>query len=399
MTSAVPEITLADPAVITDPFTAYAPVRERSAVARLTVPGLAPMWGVLRHAEARAMLSDPRFELSEETFALRPDVPDDCKPYMRTMQEMEGGEHTRLRRLVAPAFTARRAQSFRPRIERIVDGLLDELTGRADGGVVDLLRYFARPLPMDVICELVGIPRADRLRWRGYGTAVAAGIGEEFGRAIPGIIEGARKAVAARRAEPADDLIGDLIRAQAEDGDRLSDVELVTLVWSVVLGGQTPTNLIANCIATLLAHPGQLELLRENPALLPGAVEELTRWCGPQLLTMPRFAREDAELAGTPVRKGDSVTVVLASVNRDPRVFADPDTLDVTRAVSAPGHLGYAHGPHFCLGAALARVQTEVALAALLRRFPGLAAAGEATRMPDPGTWRLTELPVALDLQ
>ncbi|MBK1786070.1 cytochrome P450 [Prauserella cavernicola] len=394
MASTVPDVDLTDPAVVADPFAAYAPLRERGRLARLTAPGVPAMWAVLRHEDARVMLADPRFELTANTFALRPDVPEDCAPYLRTMQEVEGPEHLRLRRLVAPAFTARRAAAFRPRLEVLVERLLAELP-REGGAVVDLVSHFARPLPMDVICELTGIPEADRPRWREYGAAVAAGIGAEFGAAIPGIIEGSRKAVAARRAEPGDDLISDLIRAQAEDGDRLDDVELVTLVWNVVLAGQTPTNLIANGVSALFENPDQLALLRAEPGLLSGAVEELTRWQGPQLLTMPRFATQDVELAGRLVRKGDAVTVAIASVNRDPRVFADPDRLDVTRPATVPGHLGYAHGPHFCLGAGLARVQTEVALSALLRA-PGLAPAGPARRVPDPGTWRLAELPVTL---
>src|SRR5690606_8225880 len=142
---------------------------------------------------------------------------------------------------------------------------------------VDLLRHFARPLPMQVICELVGIPEADRPRWREYGAAVAAGFGAELGRAIPAIMEGAKAAITRWRSEPGDDLLSDLVRVQAEDGDRLSDTEMVSLVWQIVLAGQTPTNLIANAVVTLLAHPGQLAALRENPSLMPGAVEELMR--------------------------------------------------------------------------------------------------------------------------
>jgi cytochrome P450 len=169
---------------------------------------------------------------------------------------------------------------------------------------------------------------------------------------------------------------------------------LVTLVWHLLLAGQTPTNLIANAVEALLTQPAQLAALRADLGLMPSAVEELTRWCGPQLLSLPRYAVEDAVLSGVRVEKGEAVTAALACANRDPRVFDDPDRLDLRRP-AAPGHLGYAYGPHFCLGAALARVQTEVALTGLLRRFPDLALAG-ATRMPDPGTWRLASLAVAL---
>jgi cytochrome P450 len=380
----VPEIHLSDIEVVRDPFTAYGRARERAPLARILAPGLGPMWVLTRHEGARAMLADPRFELSADSYQ-RPDVPEDCLPYMRTMQEMNGPEHARLRGLVAPAFTARRAAEFRPRIEAVVETLL----GTLSGGTVDLVPSFARPLPIEVICELVGIPVPGHPRWREYGAAVAAGSGPGFVAAIPGIMAGAKAAVAHRRAEPGDDLLSDLI---ASDG--LDDTELVTLVWHLVLAGQTPANLIANAVETLLAHPAQLAALRAAPGLMPGAVEELLRWCGPQLLSIPRYAREDTELYGTPIRKGEPVTAALAAANRDPRVFTDPDRFDILRPPA--GQLGFAHGPHFCLGAAPARVQTEIALTALLRRSPDLAPAGTAQRALDPGTWRLDSLPVTL---
>ncbi|MFD1932263.1 MULTISPECIES: cytochrome P450 [Nonomuraea] len=398
----VPEIDLTDEELLRDPAAVYGRARERSPVARLTAPGFGPMWAVLRYHEAKAMLGDPVFELGADSF-MRPAVPEECLVYLRTMQEMEGDEHARLRRLVSPSFTARRAAAFRSRIEPLVDALLDRLPGRIEDGsktgAVDLLAHFARPLPIDVICELVGIPAQDRASWREYGAAVAAGHGRQFADAIPAIVDGAKAAVARRRADAGDDLISDLIRAQAADGDRLSDTEVVTFVWHLVLAGQTPTNLIANAVDALLRHPDQLAALRADPGLMARAVEELTRWCGPQLLTIPRRPREDVAFAGAAIPKGEPVTAVIVSANRDPRVFADPDRLDIARAPGASGHLGYAHGPHFCLGAALARVQTEVALGALLRRFPCLAPAvpeGRVGRLPDPGTWRLASLPVTL---
>jgi cytochrome P450 len=394
----VPEIDLTDAEVLRDPATAYGRARERSPLARLVVPGFPAMWAVTRYAEARAMLSDPRFELNASSY-LRPDVPEECLPYLRTMQEMDGPDHARLRRLAAPAFSARRAADFRPRIEPLVERLLDELPDRAEDGTVDLLPHFARPLPMDVICELVGIPEDDRAAWREDGATVAAGAGQRFAEAVPSILARAGAAVARRRAEPGDDLIGDLLRAQAADGDRLSDTELVTLVWHLVLAGQVPINLIAGAVATLLTDPGQLAWLRDEPDRIPAAVEELLRWCGPQQLTIPRYAREDAELGGVLIRKGEPVTAALVAANRDPRVFADPERLDLGRAPGAQGHLSFAHGPHFCLGAALARVETEVALTGLLRRFPDLALAMPADavgRLPDPGTWRLASLSVRL---
>ncbi|MFB9523899.1 cytochrome P450 [Streptomyces cremeus] len=401
----VPELLLSDPDVLRDPFTAYGRAREESPVVHLAAPGFGGMWALTRHADARAFLGDPRFGIRTDSF-LRPDVPEDCVPYMRTMAEMNGPEHLRLRRLVAPAFSARRAAAFRPRIEATVDRLLDDLAATAShqDDTADLVADFALRLPMEVICEWVGIAEEDRPHWREAGATIAAGAGPQFAAAIPGIIRGAQRAVARRRTELTDtapatgptDLLTDLIRAQDEDGDRLTDTEMVTLIWHIVLAGQSPTPLVANAVDALLAHPGQLAALRADPSLLPGAVEELTRWAGPTLLSIPRYASEDTDLHGVRIPKGAAVTALVAAANRDPRAFPAPDRLDVRRPAPATPHLGFGHGPHFCLGASVARVQTEAALAAVVRRFPRLARAGDARRALDPGTWRLESLPVRL---
>lgn len=268
---------------------------------------------------------------------------------------------------------------------------------------VDLVADFARPLPMDVICDLVGIPDHDRPTWRIHGAAIAAGHGPAFVAAIPDIIAGAKAAVADRRAaghratgdsvagEGSTDLLAHLIRLCDEEGDRLSDVELVSLVWHLVLAGQTPANLITSALLALMEHPEQLALLRREPERMPAAVEELTRWCAPQLLTVPRFATEDVDVHGTTVPRGAAVVVAIAAVNRDPRVFGSG--LDVTRPPAQ--HLAYGHGPHYCLGAALARVQTELALTALIRANPVLA--GDVVWANDLGTARIAELPVELE--
>ncbi len=382
----VPEIDLTDPELLQDPATVYGRARERAPIARLVAPGFGPMWALTRHAEARAMLADPRFGNSAASYQ-RLDVPEHCRPYLRTMQEMDGPEHQRLRRLSAPAFTARRADALRPVVEEIVDRLLDDVADRLLDGPVDLLEHFAGPLPMEVICALVGVPAAQRPAWLAHGRAVAGGNGPAFVAAIPAIIDGARTAAP---------------HVAAVFGDGLTEQERVTLVWHLVLAGQTPTNLIANAVATLLEEPSRAALLRAEPDLLPGAVEELTRWCGPQLLTIPRYVQRPTDLAGITVDGGEPVTVAIVAANRDPRVFPEPDRLDL-RSTSAGAHLGYAHGPHFCLGAPLARVQTTVALGALLRRFPDLALSSStalagvaARRVPDPGTWRLAALPVTI---
>jgi cytochrome P450 len=384
------EIQLSDPDLMRDPFTGYGKAREQAPVVALVAPGFGPMWALTRHAESRAMLGDQRFALGDASYQ-QLDVPAHCTPYLRTMQQREGAEHARLRRLVTPAFSVRRGAEFRPRIERIVGTLLDRLEREAaPDGTVDLARQFATPLPMEVICELVGVPPADRPQWLLYGTAIAAGHGAEFVAAIPAIIEGATAAVESRRSDPGSDVISQLLRSREDD--RLTDVELVTLVWHLVLAGQVPSNLITNAIPVLLDHPDQLAAVRAGAA--PGAVDELVRLWGPQLLTIPRFATEDVELGGELIHKGEPVTAVLAAANRDPRAFTDPEAFDVHRAGNA--HLGFAHGPHFCLGAPLARIQTEVALTALVRRFPNLSIVDVPARIPDPGTWRLPALRVRL---
>ncbi|MFF0739904.1 cytochrome P450 [Streptomyces sp. NPDC004111] len=392
----VPEIQLADPEVVRDPFTVYGRAREQGPVARLVAPGFGGMWAVTRYAEARELLSDARFEIRSDSF-LRPEVPDDCEPYMRTMAEMNGPEHHRLRRLVSPAFSARRAAAFRPRIEAVVDRLVDELDeqlARSGDGTADLLPHFAVHLPMDVICAWVGVPEEMRPQWREFGRTVVLGAGADFAAAIPGIVRGARRTVELRRCEPGDDLLTELIRVRDEDGDRLSDVELVTLVWHLVMAGQSPTPLVANAVDALLANPAELDALREDPTLLPVAMEELGRLAGPTILSIPRYATQDLVLHGVPVAKGEAVTAVVAAANRDPRAYASPDRLDVRRTTPAAPHLGFGHGSHFCLGASVARVQTEVAVGTLLRRYPSLARAGEAGRAMDPGAWRLESLPV-----
>jgi cytochrome P450 len=367
------EIDLTDPAVLRDPFAAY---RGAPRVVRLAVPGM-PMWALTRHDDARAMLTDPRFAITARSFMGIPGVPDGYADYLRTMSELDGPDHLRLRRLAAPAFTARRAQDFRPSIEPLVDKLLTAVR-------TDLLHEFAKPLPIHVICELVGIPAADRPQWVEWGATVADFDVAGLGRAIPGIIEAAKSVLASGPTG----LLADLLQA----GDRLTDTELVTLVWHLVLAGQTPANLIANAVAELWTRPDVLSALRADPALLPGAVDELMRWCGPQLLTVPRYATTDVDLFGTPVKAGEPVTVAIAAANRDPAAFPDPDRFDIIRPAAT--HLGFGHGPHFCLGAAHARVQTEVALSALLNSDLTLVGDPTGHRAPDPGTWRLTALPV-----
>ncbi|PRY37199.1 cytochrome P450 [Umezawaea tangerina] len=392
----VPEIDLTDPEVVRDPFTTYGKVREVAPLARIAIPGMAPLWALTRYEDAKAMLGDPRFVINANSFSRPQGIPEHCLRYMRTMSEMDGPEHARLRRLVSPAFTARRAARFRSRVEPIVDALLDDLPAHVENGSVDLLRHFAWLVPVDVICELVGIPTEDRPAWRTHAANIAAGHGQGFADAIPAIMAGAKSAVETRRTTPTDDLLSDLIRLRDEDDDRLTETELITLVWHLVLAGQTPANLIPNAVQVLHTHPDQLTALQADPSLLPRAVDEVIRFCGPALLSIPRYATEDVDLHGTRIPKGDAISAIVASTNRDPRTHDDPNTFDITRPTSQT-HLGFGHGPHFCLGASLAKIQTETALSSLWHHYPNLALATPTEdRAPDPGNWRLTSLRVTL---
>ncbi|GAB3882245.1 hypothetical protein GCM10029964_039700 [Kibdelosporangium lantanae] len=301
------EINATDPEVVTNPFGTYARVAAETAVARLVVPGMPTFWVLTRLNTAREMLNDPRFELNAASFMRPPNIPDHCLKYMRTMSEMNGPDHLRLRRAVAPAFTPKRMDVLRPRITEIVDGLIDAFPG----GDVDLVPDFARPLPMDVICTLVGVPEADWPSWRTWGAAIAAGDGSAFGEAIPGIMAGAQATVAHRRAaltdDPAvaaDDLLGYLLTTTD-----LTDDELVTLVWQLVLAGQTPTNLLTNAVEALLDHPDQ-DLLAD-PAR---SVEELLRW----------GVRSCSPCPGTPPRTWRWTGSVSARANRCPRRWWPP---------------------------------------------------------------------------
>ncbi|GAA4536339.1 cytochrome P450 family protein [Amycolatopsis samaneae] len=410
MTASENLVDLTDAELVRDPFTAYSRIRERDGLAKALIPGVEPMWLVTRYDEVKLVMGDPRFVSAASAVPGAPDlreqlwhavgIPEELFGYLKGgISEVDGAGHARLRGLVTRAFTVRRVRELRPRIAELTERLLDELAGHATDGVVDLLRHFAYPLPIAVICELVGIPEEDRPRWREWSAAMAVGAGPGMAGALTSMVDHLRVLIEFRRHRPGDDLLSGLIRAQAEDGDRLSDTEMIALVQNLVVAGhETTAHLIANGTAALLTHPDQLALLRAEPARWPKAVHELMRWCGPGLGTRMRYAAEDVEIGGTLVRRGEGVLPVLAGANYDPRMFADPERLDVTRDPGrAETHVGFGAGPHYCLGAALARQEAEIAFEALFRRYPGLRLAvepGELRHGPNPGTWQLDALPV-----
>jgi cytochrome P450 len=394
-----------DPALIADPYGGYGALRERAPVLRGQAPDGSPAWYVTRQDEVRAVLSDPRFvndpdsvpgEATDVRRRLMASfgLTDELVAYLtNSILDRDGADHTRLRKLVSRAFTVRRVGELRPRVEAIAADLLDRLPERAD-----LMSAYAYPLPITVICELVGVPEGERHLWRDWSNALFSMQPERFPAAVRDMVAHCGELIAARRAAPADDLLTGLIQAREDDGDRLSETEMVTMVLTLVLAGhETTAHLIGNGARALLTHPDQLALLRERPELWPGAVHELMRWTGPVLVTRIRYAREDVEIGGTRIPAGDAVVALLVSANRDPRAYDDPDRFDVTRrpAGRGEGHVGFGHGAHYCLGAALARQEAEVALPALFDRFPDLALdSAEPEWEPVPTMRRLARLPV-----
>ncbi|MGW4567185.1 cytochrome P450 family protein [Streptomyces sp. NPDC004561] len=362
-----------------DPHPVYALLRERGPVHRVRLQGTDEgyeTWLVVGYEEARAALADPR--LAKDTSKSDTSLYDE-ELIGRHMLLSDPPQHTRLRGLVARAFTMRRVEELRPRIQRITDRLLDEMLphGRAD--LIDALAY---PLPITVICELLGVPEMDRAEFRKMSTEVVAPTSAEseydaFVRLtgyLTDLIEDKRCA------GPSGDLLSDLIRTTAEDGDRLSLKELRGMAFLLLIAGhETTVNLIGNGVLALLTHPEQLAALRADPSLLDGAVEEMLRHEGPVENATFRFAAEPLEIGGTAIARGDHVMIGLSAAQRDGARFTDPDRFDIRR--DTRGHLAFGHGIHYCLGAPLARLEGRVAIGSLLERAPGLALDGP------PGEW------------
>ncbi|MGW6981283.1 cytochrome P450 family protein [Streptomyces sp. NPDC054932] len=356
-----------------DPYPFYDALRTAGPVHQLVLGG-ERTWLVVGHEEARQALTHPALSknwLGSELFA---DTP--AHAVATSMLDTDPPHHTRLRRLVAREFTSRRVESLRPRVQRITDELLDEMAARPDRRA-DLIASFAVPLPMTVICELLGVPGLDRHRFRYWSGEIVApmnGVGAEP-RALEEMTAYLYELVAAKAEDPGEDLLSALIRTRDEDGGRLSPDELIGMAFLLLVAGhETTVNLIGNGVRALLAHPGQLAALRADPdGLIDGAVEEMLRYDGPVQHATYRFAAADLELGGAAIAAGSSVLVALAAADRDPARFAQPgpDVFDIRR--TGPGHLAFGHGIHFCLGAPLARVEGRIAVRSLLERFPDLA--------------------------
>jgi cytochrome P450 len=319
----------------------------------------------------------------------------------QSMLDRDPPDHTRLRGLVNKAFTPRVVEQLRPRVQSIVDELLGRLDGRHD---MDLIEEFAYPIPVTVICELLGVPVADRDRFKSWGLDIARGLdavlfgphsvfAERGAVARHALAEYFRELIAERRKAPREDMLSGLIAAE-EAGDRLSEIEmLATCILLLVAGHETTVNLIGNGTLALLRNPDQLQRLRENPGLIATAVEELLRYDGPVQRTA-RVTSEDVKIGDRVIAKDEMVMPFLGAADRDPAHFAEPDRLDLGRRENR--HVAFGYGIHFCLGAPLARVEGQIALGTLVRRLPNLALATERPEFRMSLTLRgLASLPVS----
>ncbi|SOB79407.1 cytochrome P450 family protein [Streptomyces sp. 1331.2] len=392
-----PDLTLTS--LIADPYGGYTRLRADAPAHRVVGPDGLPFWLVTRYPDVRQALADPRLALDRthaapgnyRGFALPPALD-------ANLLNMDPPDHTRIRRLVVRAFTPRRIAALRAPIEKVAGQLLDAI---APAGRADLLAAYAAPLPITVICDLLGVPEDDRHDFRGWTDTLITPDPEhpETARAaVKAMLGFFTGLVERKRTEPGDDLLSDLIavRDDQDGGGGLSEDELTSLAFLILFAGYENTvHLIANAVLALLTHPEQLAALRAEPELIDGAVEEFARFDGPAPLAIRRFPREDVTIGGVTVPAGETVLLALGSANRDPEQFTDPDRLDLRRREN--GHLALGHGIHYCLGAPLARMETAIALTALLRRFPDLALDVPVERLRHRPTLRargLLELPV-----
>ncbi|MET9045447.1 cytochrome P450 family protein [Streptomyces sp. NPDC003631] len=365
-----------------DPYPVYAALRAKGPVHRVRIPEGADAWLVVGHEAGRAALADP--SLSKEWSQASPDLGVSNIAAGRHMLNSDPPHHTRLRKLVAKEFTPARVRALEPRVQNITDGLLDAALARP-GGRADLVEALSFPLPIAVICELIGVPSLDREAFRRWSnTALTSRDADERMAMAAAASEYLAGLIARKQQDPQGDLLSALIRVTDEDGDRLSAGELLGTVWLLLVAGhETTVNLVSNGVLALLTHTGQLAALRAEPALLENAVEEMLRYDGPVETPTYRFTTTAVEIGGTVIPGGgELVLVALADADRDPARFPGGERFDIRR--DARGHLAFGHGLHYCLGAPLARLEGRIAIGTLLRRCPGLALDAD----PATITWR-----------
>ena len=386
----------------------YAAMRESDPV--FSQPGLdgtTPIWFVTRHDDVLALLMDDQRFVLDPALVLTPDeleerrgpIPAELDARVNTnLLSKDGEDHRRLRRLVTKAFTPRMVAGLAPRIQEIADELLDAVE---ESGEMDLVESYAFPLPIIVIAELLGIPSADRDRFRLWSNSFVSpplteGDLERFIAHSEEFLTYLRALFDERRRSPADDLVSALVQAE-EQGDSLSEDELYSMVVLLIVAGhETTVSLIANAVLALLSHPDELDQLRRDPTLLAAAVEELLRFESPVERALTRWVAEDGELGGRSVKRGELVIAVLGSANRDEARYPNAAQLDLTREDTK--HLAFGRGSHFCLGAPLARLEAQIALATLFARLPRLRLAASPDALdyrPIPLFRSLVSLPVA----
>jgi cytochrome P450 len=391
---------LSDPAVVADPYPAFA---EARAVAPVRWHEGLRLWLAFTHAESNAVLRDRRLgriwrdkepTARFESFNLI---------HRNAILEMEPPDHTRLRRLISTAFARGHVERLRPWVEdlagRLVDGLVERSGGTQE---VDVLSGMAEQLPVDVIAELLGVPDADRPLLRPWSNAIVkmyeygrtTAVEEAAERAAAEFVAYLRQLAAERRRAPGDDLLSHLVSVRDAEGDRLTEDELVTTCILLLNAGHEATvNVSGNGLLALLTHPDQLARLRGDPSLLPTAIEELMRFDSP-LQLFERTATEDVEVGGVTVPAGQKIAALLGAANHDPAAFEAPETLDVGRTDNP--HISFGAGVHFCIGAPLARVELQASFGALLSRTSSLELARPAQRRPEFVIRGLAELPVVL---
>lgn len=385
---------------IQDPYQLYDRLRARHPVAPVTLPRGLRVWLVTRFADVRTALADQRLSKDYQRMStlVRQRLPHGTEPAFASalaahMLNTDPPDHDRLRKLVNAAFTTRRVRDLRPRVVEIAGRLLDDI-GSAEK--IDLMASFAFPLPVTVICELLGVPEPDRDAFRHWSnTMLSTQAIEQVRAASEAMTTYLTDLVAAKRANPGEDMLSALVQTH-DAGDRLSETELISMAFLLLVAGhETTVNLIGNGTLALLRNPDQLAALRADRSSLPGAVEEFLRYEGPVNLATLRCTSQPVELSGVRIPADEFVMVSLASANRDPERYPDPDRLDVRRDTA--GHLAFGHGVHYCLGAPLARLEGEIAFGALLDRYEHI----ELAIPPERLRWRssailrgLEELPL-----
>ncbi|MDJ0852855.1 MAG: cytochrome P450 [Myxococcota bacterium] len=372
-----------------DPYPAYRALREQHPV---TFHRVFKAWMLTRHEDAVRVLKSPGFSVDRTQVPVprimslfsRPLAPDFKEAIQRNLLMLDPPDHTRIRNLVNKAFTRRVVEGMRPRIQTLVDELLD---AAEPGGEMELMRDFAVPLPIKVIAEMLGVPPEDHVRFKSWSEDMTALLDPFHApkglrgaqEAFVGLSAYFREIFAERRREPRDDLVSRLVAVE-EEGDALTEAELLsTCVIILGAGHETTTKLIGNAVVALLRHPDERKRFADDPSIAATAVDEFLRFDSPVQLT-DRVATEDIEIGGHVIRKGQLVAPILAAANRDPEVFAEPDRLDLGRRDNP--HVAFSLGNHFCLGAQLARAEAEIALTSLFQRFPDLDGDPNPPRVP-----------------